>query len=35
MARDHQHNPNPNVNAARIVRESRADDKPPLALPRD
>jgi len=28
MTRDHQHNPDPNVNAARIVRESTADDKP-------
>jgi hypothetical protein len=27
MARDHQHNPDPNVNAARIVRDStRGDD---------
>jgi hypothetical protein len=32
MTRDHQHNPDPNVNAARIVRESTAGDKP---LPAD
>jgi hypothetical protein len=25
MARDHQHNPDPNTNAARIVRESAGD----------
>jgi hypothetical protein len=27
MPRDHQHNPDPNVNAARIVRESTAGDE--------
>jgi hypothetical protein len=32
MPSDHDHNPDPNVNAARIVRESTAGDKP---LPAD
>jgi hypothetical protein len=31
MARDHQHNPDPNVNAARIVRDSkRGEDQLPV-----
>lgn len=29
MTRDHQHNPDPNANAARIVREATAEDAPP------
>jgi hypothetical protein len=33
MPRDHQHNPDPNANAARIVRESAGDaDKLPDEL---
>ena len=33
MTRDHQHNPDPNVNAARLVRESTAStDQPPADL---
>lgn len=32
MARDHQHNPDPNVNAARIVGEAMAGSEP---LPAD
>jgi hypothetical protein len=31
MTRDHQHNPDPNQNAARIVRESTAETTSPLA----
>lgn len=31
MTRDHQHNPDPNVNAARIVAESAGTDAPPAA----
>ncbi len=31
MTRDHQHNPDPNVNAARIVAESTHDDTALLA----
>lgn len=30
MPRDHQHNPDPNANAARIVRESTASQADPL-----
>ena len=33
MARDHQHNPDPNANAARIVKESTGTaDSPPADL---
>ena len=33
MTRDHQHNPDPNTNAARIVRESTGTaDKPPANM---
>ncbi|MEX2186711.1 MAG: hypothetical protein WD875_07955 [Pirellulales bacterium] len=31
MTRDHQHNPDPNENAARIVREATADSAAPPA----